>query len=107
MRLALFIAALCGVLACCALLPGSASNDPQQSAALMDAYLIAHGMAESYVDSPDADKAVVARLDSLDSRARAAVRAMAQPTGGDAKATEEAVAALSDYAARQVTTSDQ
>jgi hypothetical protein len=90
----------------CALLAGCAlSADPAATAerpmALMDAYLIAHGMAASYAGMPDADPAVVEQLARLDMRAEAAVQSMARRRHADLAATAQAVAALTDYAARQ------
>lgn len=63
----------------------SPSADP---AALQDAYLIAHGMAASYVERPDANPAKVQQLVLIDSRATAAMRAQ------DGAAVAAAVAAL-------------
>ncbi len=74
----------------CALLPAR-----QSSAALGDAYLVAHGMAVSYLERPDANQAVVQQLIVLDRRAADAMR------DHDSSATEQAVAALTNYAASQ------
>jgi hypothetical protein len=84
--------------AACAL---STNNDSQQGKlAVLDAYWIAHGMAESYGESPDADPAVTEQLAKLDDRARA-IRDLAATNDADTADTERAVAALSDYAASQ------
>ncbi len=74
----------------CALLPSR-----QDSASLRDAYLVAHGMAVSYVERPDANPAVVQQLIVLDRRASAAMH------DRDNSATAQAVAALTDFAASQ------
>jgi hypothetical protein len=93
--------AICTVLAGCVL----SATDPTATAtrplALMDAYLIAHGMATSYAENPQADPGVVLQLARLDHRAALAVRSLEQSRGADLDATAEAVAALTDYAARQ------
>ncbi len=91
----------------CLLLAGCALSDPvavsEQPRALVDAYLIAHGMAAGYAQGPQADPAVVEQLARLDSRAAQAVRSLARAPG-NLSATAEAVAALTDYAARQSAT---
>jgi len=63
-------------------------------AALQDAYLVAHGMAASYVERPDANPDVVQQLVVLDARAAQAMRSQ------DNAATAMAVAALTTLAAR-------
>jgi hypothetical protein len=89
---------LCSIAAACALAP---DEDSQQSKlAVLDAYWIAHGMAQSYGERPDADPAVMEELSRLDARA-GAIRHEAQASGDDTADTEKAVAALSDYAASQ------
>ena len=100
MRIALRIAAACAGLAGCAL----ADSGVDQSTAplvLLDSYLIAHGMAATYANNPDANIAVVQELARLDGRAADAVRALAQRHGGNLAETSQAIAALTDYAARQ------
>jgi len=93
------ILCLAGVIAACSimndLVPGTSPS------AIRDAYLIAHGMAQGYSDEPQADPAVLAELARLDAEAAAAVRTM----GGDGSPDDSAraVAALTDYAARQTT----
>ena len=89
---------LCSIAAACALAPGEDSK--QGKLAVLDAYWIAHGMAQSYGESADADPAVTNELARLDDRARA-IRDQARTSGGDAADTERAVAALTDYAASQ------
>ena len=94
----LALALLCSLAAACALAP---DEDTQQSKlAVLDAYWIAHGMAQSYGEQPDADPAVTEELSRLDARA-GAIQDQAQSNGGDTADTEKAVAALSDYAASQ------
>ncbi len=100
MRIALTIAAACAVLAACALTDGGA-DQPTAPLVLLDSYLIAHGMATSYANNPDADIAVVQELARLDGRAAEAVRALGQRRGGDVGETSQAIAALTNYAARQ------
>ncbi len=97
----LVLAGLFGVAASCALTGGGESADQPQ--ALLDAYLIAHGMAASTVEDPDVDPAVKAQLVRLDTRARQAVRALTDSGSGfaDEAATAKAVSELTDYAARQ------
>jgi hypothetical protein len=75
--------------------------------AMLDAYLVAHGMAASVVEDPDADPAVKAQLEELDNKARDAVRRLTRSGDGfaDEDATARAVSALTDYAARQTTIS--
>jgi hypothetical protein len=70
-------------------------QDPQRQASLVDAYLVAHGMATGYAESPGAKHAVVDELARLDTKAFLALRA------SDSDATEQAVAALTAFAARQ------
>jgi len=91
-----------GILAACALLPGS--GDGANPVAITDAYLIAHGMARSYNDRPEADPAVAAQLARLDAEAGQAVEALTSARGGDAAASARAVAALTDFAARHTAT---
>ena len=92
MRVAIIIAAFC---AGCAMLPGYERDAAMRPAALLDAYLVAHGMAASYAQSPYANPDVVLQLARLDLRAAAAMR------DHDSDATEQAVAALTAFAARQ------
>ena len=99
MRLALLTAAAaCAGLAACNL--GGEIQQVSRPQVLLDSYLIAHGMATSYAENPDANLAVVQELARLDHRASDAIRALAR-RGGDVSGTAEAVAALTDYAARQ------
>ena len=91
------------LLAACALLPGR--DDQERRQAIVDAYLIAHGMAQSYREAPDADPAVTAQLSMLDSKASAEVQALTASGGGDTDASSRAVAALTDYAASQTAVS--
>lgn len=74
--------------------------------AVRDAYAIAHGMAFSYAGSDDADPAIVAQLVRLDANAMEAVHTMerAPPGSAQARQTAEAVAALTEFAARQTGT---
>ncbi len=92
MRVAIIIAAFC---VGCAVLPGYERDASLRTAALQDAYLVAHGMAASYAQSPNANPDVVLQLARLDLRAAAAMR------DHDSDATEQAVAALTAFAARQ------
>ncbi len=93
------LAFLCAIAAACALMPARSAD--QSPLAIMDAYLIAHGMVESYADQPDADPAVTAELARLDEKAAAAIRDLRRDGSGGEDASERAVAALSDYAASQ------
>jgi hypothetical protein len=93
---------ICCVAAACAWQPNS--DRQEGKLAVLDAYLIAHGMAESYRESPDADPAVAQELARLDARA-AAIRDVAQSGAADTADSERAVAALSDYAASQTAVS--
>ncbi len=101
MRLATTAALLCVALAACAISRDDSTGVAQRPQALLDAYLIAHGMAASYVEAPEADPAVVMQLYKLDMRAAAAVSSLGKRPDGDLSATAGAVAALTDYAARQ------
>ena len=92
MRIALAVAVFCVGCALLPLRPDAANHE----AALHDAYLVAHGMATSYVEQPDANSAVVQQLEVLDARAAAAMR------NEDSTAEAEAVAALTTLAARRV-----
>ena len=92
MRPILFLALFCTG---CALSPDTRETEALRPAALLDAYLVAHGMARSYAQSPAADPAVVLQLARLDFKALSAVRTQ------DNSATADAVAALTAYAARQ------
>lgn len=99
-------AALFTRLMACALLSACSSPWQREMAdhrpeALLDAYEIAHGMAFSYAESPGARPSVVMQLRSLDMNAQHALRTLATPYPSDVEATAEAVAALTDYAARQ------
>jgi hypothetical protein len=92
----------------CALVAASCAVGPDDRGArtpmaLLDAYLVAHGMAASVVEDPDADPAVKAQLEELDNKARDAVRRLTGSGEGfaDEDATARAVSALTDYAARQ------
>ena len=69
--------------------------------ALVDAYLIAHGMAASYANSGTADPAVVNQLARLDRKAAEAVQSLSQVPNSDQSATAAAISALAGYAARQ------
>jgi hypothetical protein len=90
---------LCGVIAACSFIDNPAPGS--SPSAIRDAYLIAHGMAEGYSAQAQADPQVLAELARLDAQAAAAVRGM----GGNGSPDESAraVAALTDYAARQTT----
>ena len=92
MRVGIIIAAFC---VGCAVLPSYERDASLRTAALQDAYLVAHGMAASYAQSPNANPDVVLQLARLDLRAAAAMR------DHDSDATEQAVAALTAFAARQ------
>jgi hypothetical protein len=94
-------ALLCLLLSACATMGGD--PDRHSPYAIYDAYLIAHGMAESYDERPDADPVVLRQLATLDMRAHRALIDLARAPDGNADATARAVAALSDYAARQTT----
>ena len=100
MRIALSIAAACAALAACTL-GDSGADQSTAPLVLLDSYLIAHGMATSYANNPDANITVVQELARLDRRAANAVRALAQRRGGNLAETSQAIAALTDYAARQ------
>ena len=92
MRLALMATVFCTG---CALSPDAQETAALRPVALLDAYLVAHGMAASYASSPSADPGVVLQLARLDLQAAAAVRTRNQD------ATARAVAALTAYAASQ------
>jgi hypothetical protein len=100
MRLPL-VAFLCGLAGSCAMTPDDGGT--RQPLAILDAYLVAHGMAASYVANPEADPAVKAQLVTLDLKARDAVRTLTRSGQGfaDEDATARAVSALTDYAASQ------
>lgn len=84
--------------AACALMPRG--DDGTARLAILDAYLIAHGMVLTYGDEPAADPAVMAQLRRLDRQAREAIGDLrAGPARQDE--SERAVAALTDYAAAQ------
>ncbi|GEM_PF-2991356 len=99
MRLAPAIAVLCMFAAGCTISPEEQDDAQRRPQALVDAYEVAHGMATSYADSPNAKPEVVLQLARLDMRAAASVRALNRST--DMAATASAVAALTDFAARQ------
>ncbi len=98
MRL-LTLISLCGALSACSAMDDAAPGS--NPSAIRDAYLIAHGMAQGYKDQAHADPQVSAELSRLDARAAAAVRGMDGTGSSDDSA--RAVAALTDYAARQTT----
>ncbi|MEJ0049010.1 MAG: hypothetical protein WDN04_25065 [Rhodospirillales bacterium] len=83
----------------CMLLPQDTPG--HNPAAIRDAYLIAHGMARSYSERPDADPAVLSELRRLDRRAATEVGALVERGDGSPDDTARAVAALTDYAAQQ------
>jgi hypothetical protein len=93
----------CALLAACAASPWQSGESPHRPEALLDAYLIAHGMATSYAQSDDARPDVVMQLRSLDLMAAQSIRDLGHAYPGNVQATVEAVAALTDYAARQST----
>jgi len=70
---------------------------------MLDAYAIAHGMAATYAHSRRADPVVVVQLARLDLRAAEALRSLegASPGFEQERATADAIAALTEYAARQ------
>jgi hypothetical protein len=65
------------------------------------ALLIAHGMATSYAQSDEARPDVVMQLRTLDLRAAQSIRDLTRANPGEVEATVDAVAALTNYAARQ------
>jgi len=91
----------CALLAGCAASPWQSGAITHQPEALLDAYLIAHGMATSYAQSDEARADVVMQLRSLDYKAAQSIRDLGRARSGNVEATVEAVAALTDYAARQ------
>ena len=97
MRTALFCLLLTG---CASLSWQAARHDPN---AIFDAYLIAHGMVRSYEERVDAAPAVTLELQRLDVRARLALVDLARAPDSDADDSARAVAALTDFAARQTT----
>jgi hypothetical protein len=92
-------AVLLTAVAGCMMLPDEQPG--HNPAAIRDAYLIAHGMAQGYSERPDADPEVMTELRRLDNQAASAVGALVERGDGSSDATARAVAALSDYAARQ------
>ena len=91
----------CALLAACAASPWQSEDATHRPEAVLDAYLIAHGMATSYAQSDDARPEVVIQLRNLDMRAAQSIRALGHAYPANVEATAEAVAALTDYAARQ------
>jgi hypothetical protein len=91
------------LLAACAASPWQSEDVTHRPEALLDAYLIAHGMATSYAQSDDARPEVVMQLRNLDLKAAQSIRDLGRAYPGNVAATAEAVAALTDYAARQST----
>jgi hypothetical protein len=102
MRVSLPILLCCAVLAAsCAASPWEQADDARRPEALLDAYLIAHGMAASYAQSAEAKPAVVLQLRDLDMKAAQSFRDLTRASTANVAATAEAVAALTDYAAHQ------
>ena len=91
MRIACLLLLLTG----CVMSPDERETAALRPAAQLDAYLMAHGMVRSYLQSPEADPALVQQLVDLDIRAAASIRAP------DAGARASAIAALADLAARR------
>jgi len=92
-------AVVMALVAACTLMPQQAVG--HSPAAIRDAYLIAHGMARGYGERPDADPKVLAQLQMLDLQAAQAVRSMVTTGNATPDDTARAVAALTDFAARQ------
>lgn len=104
MRASLLVCALaCGAVSACSSVAAGSDEAVRQPTAILDAYAIAHGMAASYAQSANADPAVVRQLRRLDRRALAAVETLG-PDISSQRASAAAVAALTDYAARQTAT---
>jgi len=101
MRVSLPILLGCAGLAACAASPWAQEDAARRPEALLDAYLIAHGMAASYAQSAEAKPAVVQQLRNLDMKAAQSIRDLTQASTANVAATAEAVAALTDYAAHQ------
>lgn len=79
--------------------PAATDDNP---AAVRDAYVIAHGMAISYVMSRRASPAVVEQLARLDARARQAVLSLQRmPSDSGQEQADAAVSAFTSFAARQ------
>ncbi len=95
------ILASCTLLCACVASPWEQEMAARRPEALLDAYQIAHGMAASYAESPGARPSVVMQLHMLDMKAQHSLRELATPYPSNVEATAEAVAALTDYAARQ------
>jgi hypothetical protein len=91
----------CALLAACAASPWQREEFSHRPEALLDAYLIAHGMATSYAQSDEARAEVVMQLRNLDIKAAQSIRNLGHAYPANVRATVEAVAALTDFAARQ------
>jgi hypothetical protein len=76
----------------------SAAERAAERRTIVDAYLIAHGMARGYADETDANRTVVAQLMKLDSKAAQAVRDMLNEPDGNTGTAREQVAALASAA---------
>ena len=96
MRLLALAALFC--VSACAEVAEAPAPEPMS---LVDAYLIAHGMAQTYAESDSADPAVVGELARLDRKAADAIRSLTRVRSGNEAATAAAVAALTGFAARQ------
>ena len=105
MRFALLTAAVC-LLGSCAPM-GDGEDTAYRPQVILDSYMIAHGMAASYVQNANASPTVVQELFRLDQRAALAVHALAQRQGADPSESANAVAALAGYAASQTTDTTQ
>jgi len=97
---AIVVFAVClGLVACS--LSGEYDGDVYRPQVLLDSYLVAHGMAASIASDADASPEVVMELSRLDRLAADAVRALVRRPDANLAETDNAIAALAEYAARQ------
>lgn len=103
MRRFLLTSLIWGALCACKTLPpldgGSEAQRAQGRRVMVDAYLIAHGMARSYAGSAEANPARVAELRALDHQAALAVHAMLGRHDGSPDIAAAEVSALTQMAA--------
>lgn len=98
MRFIVCLTLLAGLTGCGAMARNTADR-AEQRRAVVDAYLIAHGMARGYAAEPGAKRGVVVELMQLDAQAALAIHDMLRDADSDPAAASQQVASLAAVAA--------